>query len=87
MPLGPGADFLPSQWEQGVARMQILMVSDVDGEVMKGTLELGCRLPGGLPPTALEGIRLKVKKGQNFNMEPPLVGGTTDRATLFIRLP
>jgi hypothetical protein len=82
---GPVAD-LPMQWEEGVARMQILMVSDRDGEVMKGTLELGCRLDM-LPPDPIEGIRLKVKKGQNFNMEPPLVDGTTDRATLFIRLP
>ena len=84
---GPGTNpTLSPEWEQGEAFIQILMVSDVDGVVRKGTLELGCQLPD-MPAPVIEGIRLKVKKGQNFKLEPPLVGGTTDRATLFIRLP
>ena len=89
---------IPESWgfEQGQAIIEIRMVSE-SGKKAKATLTLGCLLPEPFmkaPDFVIEGIRLSVKGkgGRDFDMEPPdapFPDGTptTDRATLFIRLP
>lgn len=80
---GSASPNIPSNWRLGRARIRIRMVSDIDGETAKATLVVGCRLPEpieGPPPMDLfEGITLKVKNGQNFDI-------SVMRATLFIQL-
>jgi hypothetical protein len=86
VPLGPGTEVtLPQEWKQGLAVIRILMVSEFDGVMRKGTLKLGCQLPND-PADVIEGIRLNATRGQNFKLAPPLVAGTTSRSTLFIQL-
>lgn len=100
---GPStATDFPESFEQGQAIIEIRMVSE-SGKKAKATLTLGCLLPEPFmkaPDFVIEGIRLSVKGkgGQDFDMAPPLAPfpahapnpdgtSTTDRATLFIRLP
>ena len=69
-------------WRAG--RALILVHLEYDGGMeADAILELGCRLndpglPGGGIPGTIEGIRLLISGGQNFNME------SDPRATLFI---
>lgn len=79
-PLG-GSSSLPPEWSQGVAMIGIEMVSQFDASVRTATMEVGCRLPDPLvpaPPDTIEGIRLDVDQGPNF--DTPI----DPRATLFI---
>lgn len=68
---------LPEAWNSG--RALILIRLKAGGMEADAILEIGCRLPGspGVPGT-IEGIRLLISGGQNFNME------TDPRSTLFI---
>jgi hypothetical protein len=56
-------------------------VDDVGGAEVNTVLEVGCHLPGnpGAPGT-IEGVRLKVRGGLNFNQ------AIESRITLFINL-
>jgi hypothetical protein len=76
--LGPGAG-TPPTWEGGRALVLVRLVADEGGLEANAILEVGCELPGN-PPGIIEGVRLKVVNGLNFNQafEP--------RATLFINL-
>lgn len=80
---GSASDTIPSNWRLGRAQIRIRMVSDMDGKSRKAMLLVGCILPepieGSPPSDLIEGITLKVKKGQNFDM-------SIMRATLFIQL-
>ena len=63
--------------------MRIHMVSQFGHDEAIARLEIGCRLPQPVtptPPGTIEGIRLKVKGGPNFDM------AIDPRATLFIRV-
>ena len=79
---GPGPAPLPESWKAG--RALILVRLEAGGMEADAILEIGCRLndpgvePGGGIPGAIEGIRLILSGGQNFNME------TDPRSTLFI---
>jgi hypothetical protein len=82
-PLGPGVG-PPPTWEAGRAKIRVRLVDDVGGAEADAVLEVGCHLPG-TPDTiegvrVIEGVRLKVRGGLNFNqaIEP--------RITLFINL-
>ena len=74
---GPGIAALPDTWNSG--RALILVRLKARGMRADAILEIGCRLPGspGIPCT-IEGIRLLLDGGQNFNMV------TDPRSTLFI---
>ena len=76
--LGPGTG-TPPTWEGGDARIQVRLVADQGGMQADAILEVGCVLPGN-PPVNIEGVRLTVVDGLDFNqaVEP--------RATLFINL-
>lgn len=95
---GPSMILLLS-FEQGEALIEIRMVSESGKMRAKATLLLGCLLPEPFTPApaeVIEGIRLSVKGGQNFDMAPPdlffgsppfpPMTATSNRATLFIRL-
>ena len=77
---GPGPG-LPADWRAGRALILVRLVAgDMEADAI---LEIGCRLnapglPGGGIPGTIEGIRLLISGGQNFNMEED------PRATLFI---
>ena len=75
---GPGAAFLPEAWNSGRALILVHLEYD-DGLKADAILEIGCRLPGspGIPGT-IEGIRLLISGGQNFNAP------TDPSSTLFI---
>lgn len=76
---GPGIAVLPDTWNSGRALILVrLKAGDMEADAI---LEIGCRLPGspGIPGT-IEGIRLLISGGQNFNME------TDPRSTLFINI-
>ncbi|MFQ6024447.1 MAG: hypothetical protein ACE5NW_17160, partial [Acidiferrobacterales bacterium] len=67
----------------GRALIRILMVSQFGDGVALATLELGCRLPAPFtpaPPGTIEGVRVNVHGGLNFNM------AVDPRSTLFIEL-
>jgi hypothetical protein len=76
--LGPGTG-TPPTWEGGRALIRVHLVADEGGLETDAILEVGCELPGN-PPGIIEGVKLKVVDGLNFNqtIEP--------RATLFINL-
>jgi hypothetical protein len=76
--LGPGTG-TPPTWEGGHALIQVRLVADQGGMKADAVLEVGCELPGN-PPVTIEGVRLTVEDGLDFNqaVEP--------RATLFINL-
>jgi hypothetical protein len=79
---GPSKIF-PPHWLQGLALMRIHMVSQFGDMEAIAELELGCRLPEPVtvtPPGTIEGIRLKVKGGLNFDM------ALDPRATLFLQI-
>lgn len=79
---GPSST-LPPEWRQGQAFIRIHMVSDSGDMEAIATLELGCRLPDPVTPTpagTIEGIRLDVEGGLNFNME------FDPRSTLFLQI-
>ena len=79
---GPST-MLPSHWLQGLALIRIHMVSQFGDMEAIAELELGCRLPDPVTPPPLgtiEGIRLKVKGGLNFDM------ALDPRATLFLQI-
>ena len=80
---GPST-MLPSHWLQGLALIRIHMVSQFGDMEAIAELELGCRLPDAetllSPDTVIEGIRLKVKGGLNFDM------ALDPRATLFLQI-
>jgi hypothetical protein len=74
---------LPSHWLQGQALIRIHMVSQFGDMEAIAELELGCRLPAPVtatPAGTIEGIRLKVKGGLNFDM------ALDPRATLFLQI-
>ncbi len=68
---GPST-ILPAEWRQGRALIRILMVSRSGDMEAIATLELGCRLPNPVtetPEGTIEGIRLDVEGGLNFDFE------------------
>ena len=79
---GP-SNILPANWSQGRALIRIHMVSQFGDMEAIATLELGCRLPDPVTPTPLgtiEGIRLDVKGGPNFDI------ATDPRSTLYLQI-
>ncbi len=79
---GPSTS-LPANWRQGRALILIHMVSQSGDMEAFATLELGCRLPDPVtpsPPGTIEGIRLDVKGGLNFDF------AIDPRSTLFIQI-
>ncbi len=72
---------LPQNFEAGFAQILVELEEVAPGVGGLAILRVGCILPGvKLPPATIEGIRLTVLDGLNFNKE------FQPRATLFIRL-
>lgn len=79
---GP-SNILPANWLQGRALILIHMVSQSGDMEAFATLELGCRLPDPVTPTpmgTIEGIRLDVKGGLNFDI------ATDPSSTLYLQI-
>ncbi len=79
---GPSST-LPPEWRQGQAFIRIRMVSDSGDMEAIATLELGCRLRDPVtvtPAGTIEGIRLDVKGGLNFDLEDD------PRSTLYLQI-
>ncbi len=79
---GPST-ILPANWRQGRALIRIHMVSRSGDMEAIATLELGCRLRDPVketPPGTIEGIRLDVEGGLNFDF------AIDPRSTLFLQI-
>ncbi len=81
---GPGE--VPQDWRAGRAMILVELVADGTGMKANAILELGCRLnapdtqPGGGVPGTIEGIRIVIDGGLNFNV------AADPRSTLFVDL-
>lgn len=78
---GPSPDLgFPENFHSGNAMIRIELFSG--GEwIADAVLRLGCRLPNAnFPPSTIEGVRVNVQGGLNFNREED------PRATLFIEM-
>lgn len=77
---GPSPDF-PDNFHSGLAMIRIHLMDEGGNWVADAVLRLGCRLPdANFPPSTIEGVRVNVQGGLNFNLE------VDPTSTLFIEL-